>query len=110
MFSWVLNVFNKKNKQKLQISELKIGDMIQLSYYHPFDLGFINNNQLTSTRLNPDEIENRTIKGVVVNTFKNNDILKWFIEIKVQKEYNGMSLERKFIFMEHEIETMKRLK
>lgn len=103
-----LMAFFKKGKP-ITIADLTIGDLVEVSYHHPKDLGFFTENQLTCTRLNPDELDNRKIKGIVIRTFKNPDIFKWFIEIKTQKIYDGFSVDRCFLLMETEIEMIRRI-
>lgn len=99
----------KKSEQKTTIAELKTGDIVELSYFHPKELGFFNDNEFTCTRLNPDEIQNRKIKGIVVKTFKNEELYKWFLEVKTQKVYNDVPFDRNFLFMEDEIETLRKI-
>ena len=108
MLQKFLSLFQQKNKQ-ISVTDLKIGDIIELSYHHPKNLGFFSDNQLICTRLNPDEIDNRTIKGIVTNVFRNADLLKWFLEVKTQKILNGRSVERKFLLLENEIERIRKL-
>lgn len=98
-----------KKSTPITIADLQVGDIVELSYYHPKELGFFNDNEFTCTRLNPDEIQNRKIKGIVVKTFKNQDLYKWFIEVKTQKIYDNIPVERCFLFLEDEIETLRRI-
>lgn len=107
MFETFKKLFKKK--VPVTIADLQIGDIVELSYYHPQELGFFNDNEFTCTRLNPDEIENRKIKGIVVKTFKNQDLYKWFLEIKTQKVYGNVPVERCFLFIEDEVETLRRI-
>jgi hypothetical protein len=107
MFAKFAAIFKKP--PTISIADLKIGDVVELTYYHPSEIGFLDDNQFTCTRLNDDELENRTIKGIVVNTFKNLDLLKWFIEVKTQKNYNGVPVERCFLLMENEIKSLRRI-
>lgn len=107
MFEKLKNFFKKE--EKITIADLKVGDIVELTYYHPKELGFFNDNELICTRLNPDEIENRKIKGVVVKTFKNQELYKWFIEVKTHKVYDNIPVERCFLLMEDEIETLRRV-
>lgn len=98
-----------KKEPLITVADLQVGDIVELSYRHPKDLGFFNDNELICTRLNPDEIENRKIKGIVVKTFRNQELYKWFLEVKTQKVYGNMPVERCFLFMEDEIETLRRI-
>jgi hypothetical protein len=99
-----------KKQEPVKISDLKIGDVVELSYHHPKDLGFFNENQLTCTRLNPDELENRKIKGIIISVYRNQEIYRWFLEVKTHKTYDSIPVERCFLFMENEIETIRKLK
>lgn len=107
MFKLLKNFFNKE--LPITIADLQTGDIVELTYYHPKELGFFNDNEFICTRLNPDEIQNRKIKGIVVKTFKNQELYKWFLEVKTQKVYDNMPVERCFLFMEDEIETIRKV-
>lgn len=105
--SYLYNFFRPQNKS-IKISEIKIGDMVELTYYHPKDTGSLNGN-LICTRLNPDELENRTIKGIITNVFLNKELFQRFVEVKTCKVYNDVPVERKFFFFESEIEKIRKI-
>jgi hypothetical protein len=98
--------------KKIDISSLKVGQLVELKYKHPKEMGFLHNST-TCTRLNEDELENRTIKGSITSIYKQPSICKWFIGIKSYKKSYGNSVEesyeRHYLFIEDEIDYIREL-
>ena len=104
---WENKVKFKKPNTKTPIKELKVGQMLELEYKHPKDVGIINSNHLTTTRLNADELDNRKIHGVVINVFREENTRTWVLGIRVHKKQNNFMVQRDFLFMEYEIKNYR---
>jgi hypothetical protein len=98
-----INFKTSKPTVMAPIKDLKVGQMLELEYKHPKDVGIINSDHLTTTRLNPDEIDNRKIQGVVINVFREENTRTWVLGIRVHKQQNNFMVQRDFLLMEYEI-------
>jgi len=100
------NLFPQSNKKKqyITVSEAKLGQMVEVVFRDPRDLGIQVPGQLTCTRFNPDEFENRVVKGFVKHkgTHEAHPFGK-YITIESRK----LDRERQFLLMDYEIESMR---
>lgn len=102
-----INLKISKQKSLAPIKDLKVGQMLELEYKHPKDVGIINSDHLTTTRLNPDELDNRRVQGVVIHVFREDTTRTWVLGIRVHKKQNDYMVQRDFLFMEYEIKNYR---
>ena len=108
--SRLFKAFSRK-RQDIEISKLSTGALVELKYRHPREMGFLSDN-VTCTRLNGDELENRVIKGSITSVYRQPGILKWFVGIKCYKRNvnnHEENYERHYLFIEDEIEYIREL-
>jgi len=89
------------------VRELQIGQFVEVSYKHPSQIGIVDGKNLTCTRLNPDEIDNRKIQGVVIQVVREELTRTWLLGIRVHKTLSKATIQRDFLFMEYEIEKLR---
>lgn len=107
MFEFIKNMFKKTEEAPTNVENLEMGSFIELSYKHPKDVGIINKDHLTCTRLNLDEIENRKIKGFVYSKYYDKNLRKWLLGVRACKKNGNEMIERDFLFLEYEIEKIR---
>jgi len=99
-------LFRRDNKNKfVSVDEVQLGQMVEVRFHDPRHLGIQVPGQLTCTRFNPDEFEDRVIKGFL--TFKG----KWdggpnygnYIIVESRKQ----DQRRDFLFLQQEIDTIR---
>ena len=109
LFQKLVDYLRGTKNPSVTVEELKIGNILELTYKHPREVGIVGEDSLTVTRLNQDELDNRTIQGTVTNVFREKSLYKWFLCVRVYKNNNGISSLREFTFMEDEIESFRLL-
>jgi hypothetical protein len=96
-------------KHKIALDKLKTGQAIEVRFHDPKTLGFINQNELSYTRLNPDELEDRTIQGIVEHVTWEHDI-GHLLKVATFQIRENKPLFRSYLFLEGEIEYVRVLK
>lgn len=99
-------------------ADIGTADPIELEFKDPRKIGIIDKlgNHTTLTRFNPDEFENRIVKGIVSKIWKEEGLLnQWLIEVVAHVKSHTKSgteiiLSRKFVLFDNEIEWIRKLK
>ena len=105
MFDWL--PFRKNKSQKfLEVKEAQPGQIVEIRFHDPRKLGMHDPLGLSCTRFNDDELENRLIQGTVehVDNWEGSPNFGWFISVTSIK---GAGQQRKYLFLEHEIDTIR---
>jgi len=93
--------------------DIVLSDAVELEFKDPRKIGIIDSlgNHTTLTRFNPEEFENRVVKGIVARVWKEaNPLNQWLIEVSTQlKLKNDVTVTRKFVFLDNEIEWIRKL-
>lgn len=93
--------------------DIVLSDAVELEFKDPRKIGIIDQlgNHTTLTRFNPEEFENRVVKGIVARVWKEDRPLnQWLIEVSTQlKLKNDVTVTRKFVFLDNEIEWIRKL-
>ena len=98
-----LRVFPPK-ETFITLDEAHLGQMVEVTFRDPRTLGIQMPGQLTCTRFNPDEFENRKVKGFVKQVGEHSATpFGRYITIEARK----FDMERSFLFLDYEIETMR---
>lgn len=109
MFSSFFKRFFTKKPIPFNIEEFIIGQMVELEYHDPKTIGIIVPNSTTFTRLNPDEMDNRVIRGTIERINWNDSLACNVVTIKTFKMVNKVSVVRTYLFLEAEIKTCRGL-
>ena len=96
-------------KHKTALDKLKTGQAIEVRFRDPKTLGFMDKNELSYTRFNPDELENRTLQGIVEHVVWEHDI-GWLLKVSTFQVRGNKPLFRSYLFLEQEIEYVRVLK
>lgn len=93
-----------KKKKYLTIDEVQIGQMVEVTFRDPRDIGIQVPGQLTCTRFNPEEFEKRVVKGFVKHKGEHNATpFGKHITIETRR----LERQREFLFLDYEIETIR---
>lgn len=111
MLTLFRNLFQKKKPPEITkeyIAEsFQKGDLVVLTYKDPRKLGFSSDTNLTLTRFNHNELDNRVIKGTITaNFYKNKPLDEQILEVATIKP-DGTP--RYFLLMSSEIEEIKKV-
>jgi hypothetical protein len=103
-------LFGRKTKTiKEIIEELSVGDLVLVEYKHPKEIGIVDGNNLTHTRLNLAEVEKRKIKGTITALRKESRPLRsTLIEVASYDSAAMPGQLRKFLFLDDEIKEIRR--
>lgn len=104
-------LFSKKEEPDLDtfLEALKTGDWVEFEYYHPNEIGIISNNTLSNTRLNPDELKDRVIRGCIERVRWEDGAAGYSISIKTFKVNENYLTLREFMLMSYEVKTYRYL-
>lgn len=92
------------SKRNITVTEAEIGQMVEVVFHDPRDLGIQVPGQLTCTRFNPDEFEDRVVRGFVKQKGEHHgSALGRYIVIETRK----LDRERHFLFLDYEIKSMR---
>jgi hypothetical protein len=108
MIGWLKSLLPKKKKKKAhtQIKDLVKGQMVEVKFRHPTEVGIFDKNTLTCTRFNPHELKNRCVHGFV------KQVAKWsggpnFGNYLVVESSNTEGNRREYLFLQSEIKSIR---
>ena len=99
------NLFSHKKQDDLvTVDAVEIGQLVEVTFFDPRTLGIQVPGQLTCTRFNPDEFEDRKVKGFVKHKGDHSAIP---FGKTLTIETRRLEREREFLFLDYEIESMR---
>lgn len=102
----IKQLFSKRPKQQfISVGEAEIGQLVEVEFRDPRTLGIQVPGQLTCTRFNPDEYEDRKFKGFIVFVGKWEGGPEYGKYIVVST--NRLNRQRQFLFLAAEIESIR---
>lgn len=99
------DLFSKKKAPAfVGVDDVELGQMVEVIFRDPRDLGIQVPGQLTCTRFNEDEFKDRTVRGFVKHKGVHSGQPRGrYITIETRKHER----ERNFLFLDYEIESMR---
>lgn len=95
-----------RKEKFITIDDAEVGQLVELKFHDPRMLGIqAPNGQLTCTRFNPHEFEDRTIRGFVsfIGKWEGGPQYGKYIVVDAQSKADF----RKFLLLKHEIESIR---
>lgn len=104
--------FKKKKKKSTKelLEELVPGDLVYIKFKPPGEIGIISGQELTLTRLNPEEASKKEITGTIsFNRKMEVPLLSRVIEVVTLSSPSMPGVTRRITFLEDEIESVRKI-
>jgi len=98
-----------KKTVKDQLGNLSVGDLVSLNFKTPKDIGIVSGQELSLTRLNPQEASIRKVRGSVTRVWKDDGLKAMILEVATYSSPDLPGTLRKMTFLEDEIEELRKL-
>lgn len=106
-------LFKKKKKKKTikeLVKELIVGDIVQVEFKTPDEIGIVNGSETVLVRINQKEMEAKKITGTI-STIRDlgSPVKTKIIEISTYSSPSMPGKERRITFLEDEIKSLRKI-